>query len=157
MSENFELAVATVRNLGNYFPGGGPEIRHTRILRTLLNEAGVACYMNTTNAGADILSKDFVTEGKNDLLSSSVLHTLTGQIGGYVREGNLQILVVIYGDASRTLLSELNAFKSHLEGTSGIFRVLNIRVVVMGKVVNNGPANVHPSANDNSVFNLFNL
>ena len=150
MSENFELVVAVVKSLGNYFPGGGPEIRHTRILRTLLNEAGVACYENTSNKGADILSKDFVIEGKNDLLSSSVLHTLKGQIDGYVRQGNLQILVVIYGDASRTLLSELKSF------TSGFYTV-DIRVVVMGKVVNNGPATTCPSTNNDSMSKWFNL
>ena len=150
MSENFELVIATVRGLGNYFPYGGSEIRHAGILRTLLNEAGVACHMNTSGKGADILSKGFVIEGKNDLVSRSVLHTLKGQVDGYVRQGNLQIGIVIYGDASRTLLNELNSFISG-------FYAADIRVVVMGKVVNNGPADVHPPANSDPLSKWLNL
>ena len=150
MSENFELAVATIRNLGNYFPYGGPEVRHTQILRTLLNEAGVACHMNVSGKGADILSKDFVVESKNDLLSSSVLHTLKGQVDGYVRQGNLQVLVVIYGDASRALLDELGSFTSN-------YYTVDIRVIVMGKVVNNGSTVSRPTTNNDSMSKWFNL
>ena len=135
--DEFELAMDIIRNL-EYAPLGYSEELKSKQLRTLLNRGGVACSMNVSGRGADILGRNFVIEAKNDLESETVLHILKGQIDGYVsRDGVTKVCVVVYGGAKQRLLDDLRRYVSN-------FLLADIRVQVMGKVVR-GTETVRPS------------
>ena len=140
MTEDFERVPRVIETHRGDFLGYAEELK-TKRLRTLLNEAGIACSLNTSGKGADILGKDFVIEAKNDLLSSSVLQKLKGQVDGYAHRCQ-QIGVVIYGNASQTFLDELKSF------TAGYWPT-DIRVWVVGRVVGGTSGNGRlPPSND---------
>ena len=90
-------------------PQGQNEAEKSESLTRSLNRNGIAAEASRGKNG-DVLGRDFVIEGKSSLTSKSVLDRLKGQIDGYVRNGQRNIVVVVYGDAKKSLLSELKSF-----------------------------------------------
>lgn len=90
-------------------PRGKNEVEKTNSLTQSLKRGGYDVKASRGKKG-DVLGKDFVIEGKSSLTSKSVLDRLKGQIDGYVRGGQRSIIVVIYGDAKKSLLDELRNF-----------------------------------------------
>jgi len=92
-----------------YVATGKSETECNTLLVEYLKRSGIDAQL-TNGRGPDVTGKDFIIEGKWDLLSKVVLDRLVGQLNGYMNRYHHYIFVVIYGDAKYSLLVELVDF-----------------------------------------------